>query len=208
MEIDVDSLFDSVATKIQELIQDQADVKSGMLRWLDFCEQLAPNHTSLWNDFRELDFDGDVLKLCQWTLSLFEKEPPSESITGLYFGLINPAGANGGPSLQMCLVGSSSYVDGGDNPDWAYDVAYEPAGRYANSDVLPRVYESIFAQEIDDLNYLGEPVLGYGYTALVASHLFRNMKPELLGAASYRCIAVGHPSGDLYEIGVARRGDD
>jgi hypothetical protein len=203
--VDVEKLFARSARMIDEVAAKPLSLTGGMARWFDYCEKVAPEHQGLWKRLRQLDFEQDADGLTQWLSRLFKKEPPSDKINGLWFGLFNPTGLFGKPSCQMYVGGSSEFDPKSDSNEWVCQLSWTPKGRYSKSKVLKDLYRSVEPIADDEVSYLGEPFLCHGYLALVVSNWCHGaMRSTLLGNCAVRAVVMGHDSGDFYRMAVLR----
>ena len=175
----------------------------GMAQWFDYCDEIAPECKSLWKRLRKLDFKKDAESLAKWLKNLLKKEPPPNTINGLWFGLYNPILGDGEPSCQMYAGGSSAFDARSDSNEWVCQLSWTPKGRYSASSVLTDLSRPVEAIAENQVFYLGEAFLCHGYLALVVSHWCNGpMGRALLGNATTRAIVIGHDSGDSYRIAV------
>lgn len=205
--VDVEKLFAHSARMIAEVAAIPSPLNVGMARWFEYCEEVAPEHRSLWHRLRQLDFEQDARRLTQWLSDLFKKEPPPEGINGFWFGLFNPTNLFGTPNCQMYIGGSTAFDPNADSNEWVCQLSWTPKGRYSKSEVLKEMYRSLQPFSDDQVSYLGEPFLCHGYLALVVSNWCQgSMRSTLIGNAAIRAVVMGHDSGDFYRIAVLRRG--
>lgn len=203
---------------IEGLVQDKPTMAAGMERLLGYCRDAAPELSSLWDELAALDYVGDLKTLSEWLVGLLGSEPPGPEINGLHFGLFNPStdietdDGRDVASSQTYLCGSARFDPRTPYNGWQCGPEYFPAGRYADSAVLPQINIKLALatneDSFDQVYVLGEPLLGHGYLALVINEWMRGpLKNHLLGAAEFRGVSFGHDSGDLYMAGVLRADD-
>jgi hypothetical protein len=201
--VDTASLFDQSARMIAEVAKKPLPVASGMGQWFDYCDKVAPDQAWLWKRLRRLDFEKDVENLSKWLKRLVKKEPPSDNVNGLWFGLYNPVLDDGKASCQMYVSGSSVFDPGSDSNEWVCQSSWTPKGRYSRSQVLTDLYRPVQAITKDQVSYLGEPFLCHGYLALVVSNWCNGpLRATLRGDAAIRAVVIGHDSGDFYRMAV------
>jgi len=200
--VDTGELFAKSARLIAQAAAGSSPVSIGMGDWFRYCEQVAPEHLSLWQRLRTLDFESDQERLTGWLTSLFQAEPPPRTINGLWFGLHNPI-LDDEPSCQLYVSGSSSFDPARDSDEWVCQTDWWPNGRYSHSEVLAELYRAINGLTENDASYLGEPFLCHGYVALLVSEWCHGpVHKLLLGEAGIRAVAMGHDSGDFYRMAV------
>jgi hypothetical protein len=205
--VDTAKMFAQSARMIADIATNPVPLASGLGLWFDYCEKVAPEQKSLWKRLRKLDFEKDAESLTKWLQRLFKKEPPPDSINGLWFGLYNPVLNDGKPSCQMYVGGSSGFDPDSDSNEWVCEQSWTPKGRYSSSQVLTDLYRPVEAITKDKVSYLGEPFLCHGYLALVVSHWCHGpMRASLLGKAAIRAVVMGHDSGDFYRMAVLHAG--
>jgi hypothetical protein len=200
--VDTDKMFTRLERLIADVSKKPPPVASGMGRWFDYCERVAPKHKSLWRRLRGLDYEKECDRLTEWLKRLLAKEPPPKEVNGWWFGLYNPV-RKGETSCQMYLGGSSKADPASESNEWACDLSYLPKGRYPQSQVLAELYRSVDPIEEGDVGYLGECFLCHGYLALVVAHWCHGpLRAALLGDAPLRLVDIGHDNGDFYRIAV------
>lgn len=192
---------------LEAILRERPSLRQGMESLLDYCQEAAPAHKSVWDSLRAIDFEADADRLSAWVNDVFASEPPAAEINGLWFGLYNPCRdpeLEGLPeeTSQLYVAGSSSYDANDFWNGWLYQLEYRPTSGYANSRVIPAIYDGVAATGDDNCFPLGEPILCHGYIALVLSTWIDGpMKLALLGNAPLRGIAFGHDGGDPYHAG-------
>jgi hypothetical protein len=205
--VDTAKLFAKSARLIGDVATNPLPIASGMGRWFDYCEKVAPEQKALWKRLRKLDFEQDAEKLSQWLKRLLKKEPPPAKINGLWFGLFNPVLDDGYPSCQMYVGGSSAFDPDSDSNEWVCQLAWRPKGQHSTSQVLTELYRPLEAITKNQVNYLGEPFLCHGYVALVVANWCHGpMRASLVGDAALRAVVMGHDSGDFYRMAVLHAG--
>ncbi|QDU58886.1 hypothetical protein [Aeoliella mucimassa] len=198
-------MFAESARLIEDVASNPLPVATGMSKWFDYCDSVAPAHTELWTQLRQLDFDSDQERLTNWLSELLTAEPPSEEINGLWFGLFNPCTDDGEAICQTYIGGSTDFDADSESDEWVCNLKYLPDGRYAESKVLPEIYRRVELLEEDNLFYLGEAFLCHGYLALVISNWCHGpMRTQLLKSAPIRAVVMGHDSGDFYRMAVLK----
>ncbi len=116
---------------------------------------------------------------------------------GVWFGLFDETGPQGGAFARLYLAGSESYDPDERNSGWACSPAYFPDGRYADSEVL-RSMSRILSTTGEEISWLGSYVLPLGYASLAVSDACRQLQPDtLLGRRTSRTVVVGFDSGDF-----------
>jgi hypothetical protein len=178
-------------------------ITAGMALWLAYCNDVAPECASIWKRLYKLDYQADADKLTKWLKRLLSREPPPQNINGLWFGLYNPVLWDRMPTCQMYVGGSSAFDPKSESNEWVCELAYSPRGRYSKSSVLTGLYRTVEPITTNNVNYLGEPFLCYGFLALlVSSWCHGPMRTTLLGDAPARAVVIGHDSGDFYRMAV------
>jgi hypothetical protein len=201
--IDKNDLFATSARFIADIASKPERVASGMSRWFDYCDRVAPTQKKSWDQLRKLDFDADQRRLTEWLARLLVAEPPSGEINGFWFGLFNPCDDDGEPSCQMYLGGSAGFDPESNYDEWVCNLSYFPDGRYANSQVLPEIYRLVDSVDDGHVSLLGEPFLCHGFLSLVVSNWCHGpTRLQLLGNANFRAIVMGHDRGDFYRMAV------
>lgn len=197
------AMFAELARLIGEVGDGSLPAAQALGPWFDYCERVAPECKSLWQDLRQLEFAEDAEQLTAWLQNLLQSDPPPPSINGLWFGLYNPSFNDEETSCQMYVGGSEAFDPHSDSNEWACNLTWRPAGGYSNSSVLAELYRAIEPIEENDVNYLGEGFLCHGYLAwLVTRWCAGPLRPALLGQAQQRVVAMGHDSGDFYRIAI------
>jgi hypothetical protein len=190
----LDKIFRDVPKLIKRSVAKRIPLCVGMNEWIDYCERLQP--AKVWPRLRKLDYETDFERLSLWLTTLLVSEPPGRDINGRWFGLFNPCDDDGNGSSQLYLAGSRRF----EKPDWPCNPEYFPESRYANSLVLPALYNACEKLKGEGSN-LGEAVLCHGYVCLVLSRWARGpLREPLLGKAKSRALAFGHDSGDVYVV--------
>jgi hypothetical protein len=203
--VDPDKMFAQSARMIADVATNPPPIASGMGRWFDYCDKVAPECKSLWKRLRKLDFDKDAENLTKWLRLLMTKEKPPKTVNGLWFGLYNPVMNDGEVSCQMYAGGSTAFDPKSDSNEWVCQLSWSPEGRYAASKVLTDLYRPVEAVTKNQVSYLGEAFLCHGYLALVVSQWCNGpMGVILLGAGRVRAVVIGHDSGDFYRMAVLR----
>ena len=203
--VDTAKLFAQSARLIADVAKTPRPIATGMGRWFDYCEKVAPECGSLWKELRKLDFDNDAATLTKWLDQLLRQEPPPVAINGFWFGLYNPVLDDGRPSCQMYIGGSTTFDPGSDSNEWVCQVSWLPESRYSSSQVLTELYRSVEVVTANRVNYLGEAFLCHGYLALVVSRWCNGpMSAIMVGNAPFRAVVIGHDSGDFYRMAVLR----
>ena len=147
----------------------------------------------------------DAENLTKWLKHLLAEEAPPAEVNGIWCGLNNPILADGEPSCQMYIGGSSTFDPNSESNEWVCRLTWWPEGRYSASKVLTEIYRSVEAVSKNKVSYLGEAFLCHGYLALVVSHWCNGpMRAALLGDAPIRAVVIGHDSGDFYRMAVLR----
>jgi hypothetical protein len=203
--VDTDKMFARSAGMIANIATNPVPIASGMGRWLDYCDEVAPECKSMWDRLRNLEYDSDAENLTNWLSRLLRREPPPENVNGLWFGLYNPILEDGKPSCQMYVSGSSGFDPGSSLNEWACDISWFPEGRYSPSEVLKELYRRVDSITENRVGYLGESFLCHGYLALVVSQWCNGpIRASLLGNAPVRAVVIGHDSGDAHRMAVLR----
>ena len=204
--IDTAAMFDESARLTASAALNPVPIASGMSRWFDYCDAVAPTRKELWKRLRLLDFEADARRLSEWLAQLLSAEPPPKDVNGLWFGLHNPCDAEGEASCQMYIGGSTGFDPKTKFNEWVCDLSYFPEGWYATSQVLPEIYRLVDSIEEENVSYLGEAFLAHGFLALLVSNWCHGpMKSHLLGNAEMRAVVIGHDNGDFYRLSVLRR---
>jgi len=205
--VDTKKMFAQSARMIADVAINPVSLASGMGPWFDYCEKVAPEQKTLWKRLRKLDFEKDAERLTQWLQRLLKKDPPPDTINGLWFGLHNPVLDDGEPSCQMYVGGSTGFDKRSDSNEWVCQQTWTPKGRYSSSHVLTELYRPLEVITENQVSYLGEPFLCHGYLALVVSNWCHGpVHTTLLGNAAIRAVVIGHDSGDFYRMAVLRAG--
>jgi hypothetical protein len=157
-------MFVESARIIADVATNPMPIASGMARWFDYCEKVAPEQKSLWKRLRKREFAKDADNLSHWFKRLLKKEPPPHSINGLWFGLYNPVLDDGEPSCQMYVSGSSAFDPGSDLNEWVCQLSWRPKGQYSTSQILTELYRAVEPITQNQVSYLGEPFLCHGYS--------------------------------------------
>ena len=183
--------------KVVDVLRVESSLDDGMASLIDFCAEHEKWRG--WNALRKLEFSTDRSRLSRWLKGLLTKAPPPKPIKAYWFGLFNPI-VDGKTTCGIYVAGASAFDPEDDTFEWACDPAYFPDGRYAQSQVLGEIYQSV-AKKAGGASY-GEYVLCLGYVGLVVKHLAIKFGPETwLGAARSRALAVGFDSGDGVLLG-------
>jgi hypothetical protein len=203
--VDTGRLFEESARLIADVAANPQPIARGISKWLDYCASVVPARSDVWAQLRQLDFEADQRRLTEWLSQLLVTEPPADDINGFWFGLFNPCNDDGETSCQTYLGGSADFDPDSDSDEWVCNLTYSPAGRYANSIVLPEIYRLVDLMEYDEDSvwYLGEAFLCRGFLALVVSNWCHGaMRAQLLGKARIRAIVMGHDGGDFCRMAV------
>lgn len=192
MSKDFQAMFDlsEAFDYIERLVNMSPTVSAGMEQLIDYCEVQYPH--SVWNSVRSLDFERDTKNLKAWFEHILLSEPPSDEITGFWFGLFNPVRDNK-TSCALYISGSKKYPNEVDWMVWNEE-SYLPKDRNANSKVIHKIYRLLA-----DNNLLGdsEYILCLGYSSFVVHSICNSLDPKVLfGKLKSRTIAVGFDSGD------------
>ena len=182
------------ADYIEQIVKSNSNVSAGMSQLLDYCEGNLLN--SIWTSIRQLDFEGDTVKLGMWLEKVLSSEPPSPEINAFWFGLFNPI-HNGETSADLYVSGSTKFDSENETAEWATwdDNSYLPEQRYANSSVLKDIYRLVSKTEAAEQ---GEYILCLGFAGLAVNQIIKTLNREiLLGERERRDIAVGFDSGDF-----------
>lgn len=185
----------AAAELVAELAGSDLDPGAGMRRLVTWCASQLPHPD--WPRLAALDFDAELVSLGRWLEKLLRSEPPDRSVTGLYFGLFNPASEDGVPSADIYVAGA---IHG--PGEWLADVGehWWPVGRYAHSDLLDRVYRIAYGEGGLE-NEAEYPVL-LGFGVLAAKRLCQELSGQLLtGGRTELWIAAGWESGDILTLG-------
>lgn len=182
---------------VVDVVARHTDVATGVKKLIDHCGTLCPS--TVWREISKLDFPQDSHDLELWLRTLLLEEKPDESIVAFWFGIFDEFTPEGGLA-RLYLAGSESYDPLDQSPDWACSPTYFPAGRYADSRVLPAV-SAILRQADERAMWLGSYVLPLGYAALAVAEACRRLPVDLLlGGRTFRDVAVGFDSGDLITL--------
>jgi hypothetical protein len=190
--------FLQAAALTKAALKSDASVTDGMGQLLDFCAVSAPNPA--WDIIRKLDFEYDLGKLRAWLAGVLSQEPPAPAINAYWFGLFNPIFSNKQPTCGLYISGSSRFTPEDEANQWACMAkgSYLPKNRYAQSDILTKIYEVVNANGVGDI---GEYVLCLGYACIAIKLVCAAVSPKLLyGQHESRAIAVGFDSGDFIVI--------
>ncbi len=200
------TLFGDLSRMIAEVATSPRPVDAGMAQWLDYCQKAAPRHRGVWRRLRKLDYTDDVRELTQWLLDLLKREPPPQTINGLWFGLYNPILDDGAPTCQMYFAGSTHFDSRSESNEWVCELSDRPVGGYPRSRVLSELYRAVEAIDGDNITCLGEPFLCHGYLALLVSAWCSGpLRKHLIGTAPARAVVIGHDSGDFYRMAILHR---
>ena len=189
--IDFDAMYELVAATVKS----DVDLETGMARVLEACATTRPHID--WARLAELDFGGDLTRVRTWFAQLITEDPPGDEITGLWFGVFNPVGAEE-PMLTDVYVTGAVYA--GRDHDWTCDPTWAPGRRYARSHALAEVGRIAYADRPDALGNDAEYPVCLAYAALAARDVTRDLA-ESLGRVP-RVIAVGFDAGDVLCLGA------
>lgn len=201
---DSETLFTDVDALIQRTIAQPLAIEDAITPYLNYCRNVAPDWSAIWDELSRLDFMTDAIDLAIWVDNLLTAEPLPEAINGLWFGLFNPCLDDGEPTSQLYLAGSSRFDSRTPCDDWACGPEYWPEGRYAPSAVLDQFYrrtQTINSEE----SLLGEVCLCYGYVASILVEWCQSghqLSQQLIGTSGQRAVAFGHDSDGPHLIHI------
>lgn len=185
--------------KLGEVISEELSagrrLSDSMGRLIDFCESGRPH--SDWQRFRELPYDN-LSSLQQWIVRPFLREPPTEMINGLWFGLFNPV-IGGEPVADLYVCGSTHFDAKDETFDWACDPEWWPEFRYARSEILAEIYR--IAYQPDGLNNDAEYPLCTLYASLAVLKILSPV-PEPIAQFTGLGVGVGYDGGGGRLLGV------
>lgn len=204
---DESKMFGDSANMIAAIAREHPRVPDVIASWLQYCRDAAPDYVNTWNLLETLDYDADADRLTDWITGVLQTEPPGQDVSCLRFGLYNPD-VDGEPSLQMYVSGTRRFTSADPHAEWpSGEPDYWPNNRYANSAILPAIYQQVDITIESDECCLGEAFLGHGYVAaVVAQWCNGSFASALIGAAKTRAVAIGHDSGDSYFIHMPHQG--
>jgi hypothetical protein len=179
--------------QLHEQIQSELvepDVIRFMSSVLDRCASLIPAD---WDPFRTIAFDDDVRQHADHIVKVAEKEPPSITIDGLWFGIFNPVYED--LASADIYFGGAAHVTPGDE-EWVGSLSYEPGGRYFHSQAFARIYDLAY-RESDLGNYAEFPLcLAYGlFLARECGTRYARAEDRTVW------VSAGFDSGDVVDLG-------
>lgn len=214
-QVDRQAFLTRVWEETEATVKSTTDVRDGLTRIIDLCAASQPHNE--WDRFRELPIESDLAHLQRWMSGVLSSDPPSASITGLWFGLFNPV-RHELPTADLYVAGAPYDPD---DDEWNIPLRWRPEGGEAGSSVLDGIYRIAYPEvgahgasspaEHDAYsdamkNLLGndaEYPLCLAYAGLAVRWLATRLESDLLlGDATERVLVTGFDSGDYICIGA------
>lgn len=188
---------------IEQVVRSGATMSRGMAALITYYEENCPS--PVWQEVRELEFEGELPHLGTWLEDVLTGEPPAFEIEAYWFGLFN-LDEDGVEICEMYVAGSDHFAPDALSPDWAVIPSYFPEGRYAGSRVLADLHRSLASADSDAFGF-GDYTLCLGNAGLAVAHLCAMLDPvTLLGPKASRMITAGFDEGDFILLGELDRG--
>jgi hypothetical protein len=149
---------------------------------------------------REIDYVGDLPRLRDWLGGLLRKEPPRIRVSGIWFGLLNPIGADGIAASDLAVAASAACDPEDRSFDWIYRCQYLPQ-KTAGSAALRDAYRVAY-RGTGSLGNDAEYAVCLGYATLAVKNLMADFDPATIPDRADRvAIAVGFNDGDFLGLG-------
>jgi hypothetical protein len=170
---------------------------------LVYCHKQYP--WTGWGEIAKLDFEADVAAMAKWLEGVLQSEPPPSTVKAFWFGIFNPV-YDGVTTSDTYIARANEFDPDDESFDWACDPAYFPDDRYAHSQILHRIYQTVTGSPA---SLMGEYILCPAYTAFAVRDLAKRLDKQLwLGNSKERGLAVGFDSGDAIILESLSRSAD
>lgn len=174
---------------------------------IDWCASCEPHPD--WSLFRSIPFDDDVAALLPWFTRTVKNERPIRPLRAIWVGITHPILKDDPDhpvrSADMYFTGCPEF-DGDDGEcAWAEKPHYVPAGSFAESRAMERMYRTAYAAS-ESLGNDAEYPLCLAYAVFAVLELLpRSDLAVVMRGVEKTGVAVGFDGGDALVLGELQR---
>ncbi len=181
---------------LTEILNLKTTAKEAWLKFIEFHEEIVPK--TYWSQLKIIDIESEQTNIVNWITTIMAKQPIPKKIVAIWIGLLKLAGENQS-EIPTIYFGGSDHYSIGDN-QWANDLKYLPANRYAQPSLLNEI--DILAKT-DEENYeFLDWIFPLAYCAFTFDEIIRTKlnKKILLKHKDRMIISIGYDNGDYIDL--------